>query len=92
MLPSEDYNIASIDIDMQFCFILYFVQFHQIKFNIYFFQENNVVIVIDLISDSATPMAAARAEQTHAFNWIRSHLEESSETSLPKHEVFEDYR
>ncbi|XP_072020020.1 LOW QUALITY PROTEIN: uncharacterized protein [Amphiura filiformis] len=43
-------------------------------------------------SKTPTPVAVARAEQTHAFNWIRSHLEESSETSLPKHEVYEDYK
>ncbi|XP_070536833.1 DNA-binding protein RFX7-like [Ptychodera flava] len=44
-------------------------------------------------SRSGTPtMTVTRAEQTHAFNWIRSHLEESPSTSLPKHEVYEDYR
>ncbi|XP_077867331.1 uncharacterized protein LOC144356507 [Saccoglossus kowalevskii] len=44
-------------------------------------------------SRSGTPtMTVTRAEQTHAFNWIRSHLEESQSTSLPKHEVYEDYR
>ncbi|XP_022084560.1 DNA-binding protein RFX7-like [Acanthaster planci] len=37
-------------------------------------------------------LAVTRIEQTQASNWIRSHLEECSDTSLPKHEVYEEYR
>lgn len=33
-----------------------------------------------------------RLEQIQAVTWIKSHLEEHSETSLPKQEVFDDYK
>ncbi|XP_077362357.1 DNA-binding protein RFX5 [Festucalex cinctus] len=32
------------------------------------------------------------AEQVHTCNWIRSHLEEHSDTCLPKQDVYETYR
>ncbi|XP_038046208.1 DNA-binding protein RFX7-like [Patiria miniata] len=44
------------------------------------------------LKSSSPSLAVTRIEQTQAFNWIRSHLEECSDTSLPKHEVYEDYR
>jgi hypothetical protein len=28
----------------------------------------------------------------YAFNWIRNHLEEHPETSLPKQEVYDEYK
>ncbi|CAL9691027.1 unnamed protein product [Knipowitschia caucasica] len=31
-------------------------------------------------------------EQQHTCNWIRSHLEEHSDTCLPKQDVYETYR
>ncbi|CAL8383113.1 unnamed protein product [Arctogadus glacialis] len=35
---------------------------------------------------------SSRTQQTHAFHWIRSHLEEHPETSLPKQEVYDEYK
>uniref|UniRef100_A0A7N8WRX1 Regulatory factor X7 n=1 Tax=Mastacembelus armatus TaxID=205130 RepID=A0A7N8WRX1_9TELE len=37
-------------------------------------------------------MSSSRTQQMHAFSWIRSHLEEYPETSLPKQEVYDEYR
>ncbi|KAF4090902.1 hypothetical protein AMELA_G00030970 [Ameiurus melas] len=31
-------------------------------------------------------------QQMHAFSWIRNHLEEHADTSLPKQEVFDEYK
>ena len=33
-----------------------------------------------------------RLEQIQAVSWIKSHLEEHAETSLPKQEVYDDYK
>ncbi|XP_071788821.1 uncharacterized protein [Asterias amurensis] len=44
------------------------------------------------LKSTSPSLTVTRIEQTQAFNWIHSHLEECSETSLPKHEVYEDYR
>ncbi|XP_055010279.1 DNA-binding protein RFX7 [Boleophthalmus pectinirostris] len=41
--------------------------------------------------DQAT-LSSSRTQQTHAFNWIRNHLEEFPETSLPKQEVYDEYK
>ncbi|XP_072173784.1 uncharacterized protein [Diadema setosum] len=42
---------------------------------------------------SSSPMlSSSRVEQTTAINWVRSHIEESADTSLPKKEVYEEYR
>eukprot|EP00795_Rhopilema_esculentum_P003622 gene3622-14856_t len=39
------------------------------------------------------PLSNTRQEQTQAFQWIRSNLEECESTyTLPKHEVYDDYR
>lgn len=32
------------------------------------------------------------ADQLHTCNWIRSHLEEHSDTCLPKQDVYETYK
>ncbi|XP_026175766.1 DNA-binding protein RFX7 [Mastacembelus armatus] len=37
-------------------------------------------------------LSSSRTQQMHAFSWIRSHLEEYPETSLPKQEVYDEYR
>ncbi|KAJ8396643.1 hypothetical protein AAFF_G00014810 [Aldrovandia affinis] len=37
-------------------------------------------------------MSSSRTQQMHAFNWIRNHLEEHPETSLPKQEVYDEYK
>ncbi|XP_062845681.1 DNA-binding protein RFX7 [Trichomycterus rosablanca] len=35
---------------------------------------------------------SSRTQQMHAFSWIRNHLEEHPETSLPKQEVYDEYK
>ncbi|XP_016427296.1 DNA-binding protein RFX7-like [Sinocyclocheilus rhinocerous] len=37
-------------------------------------------------------MSSSRTQQLHAFSWIRNHLEEHPETSLPKQEVYDVYK
>ncbi|XP_068131598.1 DNA-binding protein RFX7 [Hyperolius riggenbachi] len=37
-------------------------------------------------------LSSSRAQQTHAFSWIRNTLEEHPETSLPKQEVYDEYK
>ncbi|KAM9408700.1 DNA-binding protein RFX7-like [Pholidichthys leucotaenia] len=37
-------------------------------------------------------LSSSRTQQMHAFSWIRSHLEEYPETSLPKQEVYDEYK
>ncbi|XP_067296515.1 DNA-binding protein RFX7 [Pseudorasbora parva] len=37
-------------------------------------------------------MSSSRTQQMHAFSWIRNHLEEHPETSLPKQEVYDEYK
>ncbi|XP_016408384.1 DNA-binding protein RFX7-like [Sinocyclocheilus rhinocerous] len=37
-------------------------------------------------------MSSSRTQQLHAFSWIRNHLEEHPETSLPKQEVYDEYK
>ncbi len=37
-------------------------------------------------------MSSSRTQQLHAFNWIRNHLEEHPETSLPKQDVYDEYK
>uniref|UniRef100_A0A3Q2VG27 Regulatory factor X7a n=1 Tax=Haplochromis burtoni TaxID=8153 RepID=A0A3Q2VG27_HAPBU len=37
-------------------------------------------------------MSSSRTQQMHAFTWIRNHLEEYPETSLPKQEVYDEYK
>ncbi|XP_052011103.1 DNA-binding protein RFX7-like [Xyrauchen texanus] len=39
-----------------------------------------------------SPMTSSRAQQMHAFSWIRNHLQEHPETSLPKQEVYDEYK
>ncbi|KFV96555.1 DNA-binding protein RFX7, partial [Eurypyga helias] len=36
--------------------------------------------------------SSSRAQQMHAFSWIRNTLEEHPETSLPKQEVYDEYK
>ncbi|CAJ1049177.1 DNA-binding protein RFX7-like [Xyrichtys novacula] len=42
-------------------------------------------------SDQST-LSSSRTQQMHAFSWIRNHLEEYPETSLPKQEVYDEYK
>lgn len=44
-----------------------------------------------LFSDQSS-MSSSRTQQMYAFNWIRNHLEEHPETSLPKQEVYDEYK
>ncbi|XP_047667431.1 DNA-binding protein RFX7 isoform X2 [Tachysurus fulvidraco] len=37
-------------------------------------------------------VSSSRMQQMHAFSWIRNHLEEHADTSLPKQEVFDEYK
>ncbi|XP_053348222.1 DNA-binding protein RFX7 isoform X2 [Clarias gariepinus] len=37
-------------------------------------------------------VSSSRMQQMHAFSWIRNHLEEHTDTSLPKQEVFDEYK
>ncbi|KAG7230495.1 hypothetical protein INR49_024604, partial [Caranx melampygus] len=37
-------------------------------------------------------LTSSRTQQMHAFSWIRNHLEEYPETSLPKQEVYDEYK
>ncbi|XP_053720259.1 DNA-binding protein RFX7-like [Synchiropus splendidus] len=37
-------------------------------------------------------LTSSRTQQTYAFNWIHNHLEEYPETSLPKQEVYDEYK
>ncbi|XP_025762288.1 DNA-binding protein RFX7 isoform X2 [Oreochromis niloticus] len=37
-------------------------------------------------------LSSSRTQQMHAFTWIRNHLEEYPETSLPKQEVYDEYK
>ncbi|KAI4889651.1 hypothetical protein NFI96_031488 [Prochilodus magdalenae] len=39
-----------------------------------------------------TCLSSSRTQQMHAFSWIRNHLEEHPETSLPKQEVYDEYK
>ncbi|TRY82040.1 hypothetical protein DNTS_006683 [Danionella cerebrum] len=36
--------------------------------------------------------SSSRGQQMHAFSWIRNHLEEHPDTSLPKQEVYDEYK
>ncbi|XP_043934898.1 DNA-binding protein RFX7 [Protopterus annectens] len=45
----------------------------------------------DTYSDPST-VSSSRAQQMHAFSWIRNTLEEHPETSLPKQEVYDEYK
>ncbi|KAL1007279.1 hypothetical protein UPYG_G00084450 [Umbra pygmaea] len=44
------------------------------------------------LSCDQNSMSSSRTQQMHAFNWIRNHLEEHPETSLPKQEVYDEYK
>ncbi|XP_030047538.1 DNA-binding protein RFX7 [Microcaecilia unicolor] len=37
-------------------------------------------------------LSSSRSQQMHAFSWIRNTLEEHPETSLPKQEVYDEYK
>ncbi|XP_078473540.1 DNA-binding protein RFX7-like [Lampetra planeri] len=44
------------------------------------------------IKHEHSKMTASRADQMQAFSWIRQHLEEHNDTSLPKQEVYDEYK
>lgn len=44
------------------------------------------------IFSEQSALSSSRTQQMHAFNWIRHHLEEYPETSLPKQEVYDEYK
>ncbi|XP_069768032.1 DNA-binding protein RFX7 isoform X2 [Narcine bancroftii] len=41
---------------------------------------------------SPSTLSSSRTQQMHACNWIRNHLEDHPDTSLPKQEVFDEYK
>lgn len=43
------------------------------------------------LSDQSA-LSSSRTQQVHAFSWIHNHLEEYPETSLPKQEVYDEYK
>lgn len=43
-------------------------------------------------SSEQSCVSSSRMQQMHAFSWIRNHLEEHTDTSLPKQEVFDEYK
>lgn len=43
-------------------------------------------------SSEQSCVSSSRVQQMHAFSWIRNHLEEHADTSLPKQEVFDEYK
>uniref|UniRef100_A0A3Q2YL10 RFX-type winged-helix domain-containing protein n=1 Tax=Hippocampus comes TaxID=109280 RepID=A0A3Q2YL10_HIPCM len=47
---------------------------------------------ISSCSSEKSAVSSSRMQQMHAFNWIRNHLEEYPETSLPKQEVYDEYK
>ncbi|CDQ61897.1 unnamed protein product [Oncorhynchus mykiss] len=46
----------------------------------------------ELSCSDQSSMSSSRTQQMHAFNWICNHLEEHPETSLPKQEVYDEYK
>lgn len=50
-----------------------------------------LVFALASFSDQSS-MSSSRTQQMYAFNWIRNHLEEHQETSLPKQEVYDEYK
>uniref|UniRef100_A0A6I8S4L9 Regulatory factor X7 n=1 Tax=Xenopus tropicalis TaxID=8364 RepID=A0A6I8S4L9_XENTR len=57
---------------------------------------NDIYIYIFLLFSAywvhKNSLSSSRAQQTHAFSWIRNTLEEHPETSLPKQEVYDEYK
>jgi hypothetical protein len=51
------------------------------------FQISNVV---DPLRQPLNPLGS-RSEINRTISWIKTHLEEDAETSLPKQEVYEEY-
>lgn len=45
-----------------------------------------------LFSSEQGTLSSSRTQQMHAFSWIHNHLEEYPETSLPKQEVYDEYK
>ena len=52
----------------------------------------NLVCIFFCRSSGAITQSSNRLEQIQAVAWIKSHLEEHPDTSLPKQEVFDDYK
>ncbi|XP_041460199.1 DNA-binding protein RFX7-like [Lytechinus variegatus] len=46
----------------------------------------------DIHKSTSPMMSSCRVDQVTALNWVRSHIEESPDTSLPKQEVYEEYK
>ena len=54
---------------------------------------HNIYFPLSFSGSSSSNLASAnRMEQIRSVTWIKSHLEEDAETSLPKQEVFDDYK
>lgn len=53
--------------------------------------DSNCIVKCFPLSEQSS-MSSSRTQQLHAFSWIRNHLEEHPETSLPKQEVYDEYK
>lgn len=53
--------------------------------------HSNCIVKCFPLSEQSS-MSSSRTQQLHAFSWIRNHLEEHPETSLPKQEVYDEYK
>lgn len=53
--------------------------------------NSNCIVKCFPLSEQSS-MSSSRTQQLHAFSWIRNHLEEHPETSLPKQEVYDEYK
>lgn len=50
------------------------------------------MLMILLYFSDQSALSSSRTQQMDAFSWIHGHLEEYPETSLPKQEVYDEYR
>lgn len=50
------------------------------------------MLMILLYFSDQSALSSSRTQQMDAFGWIRNHLEEYPETSLPKQEVYDEYK
>lgn len=57
-----------------------------------FFIACSFVCVCVRVCSGSDSSSFNTADQLHTCNWIRSHLEEHSDTCLPKQDVYETYR
>lgn len=59
---------------------------------IYFHVVCRLISLLCVWLSDQSALSSSRTQQMHAFSWINSHLEEYPETSLPKQEVYDEYK